>query len=196
MPRPVDRELQRRRRSQIIDAALTRFAADGFDRATTAAICRTAGIGSGTFFHYFPSKLDVLVAILELGTRETTEFFESRAGRTDAIGVLLDYVDHEAANLRDPRAAGFVRAVGAAAAHERIATALAVHQRVTRQALTSWVQVARSQGAVRDDLSDARIVRWLMVLVDGFASQVADGADFDAAVESDVLRDAVLRLLR
>src|SRR3954454_19686828 len=108
----------------IIDAALTRFAEDGFDRATTAAICRTAGIGSGTFFHYFPTKLDVLLAILELGTAETVAWFAAQRGRSDPGGVLADYVVHTATEFTDPRLAGFVRAVGAVMNDEQVAAAL------------------------------------------------------------------------
>lgn len=47
----------------ILDAALTRFAIDGFDRATTAAICREARISSGTFIHYFPTTGNTLLAV-------------------------------------------------------------------------------------------------------------------------------------
>ena len=45
MARTVDPAKHEARRLQIIDAALTWFATDGYERATTAAICRTAGIG-------------------------------------------------------------------------------------------------------------------------------------------------------
>jgi hypothetical protein len=47
------------------------------------------------------------------------------------------------------------------------------------------------------DLSADRTARWLIALVDGFASQVAEGAStFDAERECEVLRDTVRRFLR
>lgn len=64
VPRTVDPARHAARRLGIIDAALTRFAADGYEATTTASICAEAGIGSGTFFHYFPTKADVLLGIL------------------------------------------------------------------------------------------------------------------------------------
>ncbi|WP_026911388.1 TetR/AcrR family transcriptional regulator [Patulibacter minatonensis] len=196
MARPVDPERHLRRRLHIIDAALTRFAADGFDGASTAAICRTAGIGSGTFFHYFPTKVDVLLAILELGTDEASAFFRTQDGRDDPVEVLLAYVDHEADSLRDERAGGFVRAVGAVATHERVAVALARHQEVVRDALAPWVQRARDAGAIRTDLPAAQTIRWVLALIDGFATQTAEGPGFDARAESAVLLDTVRRFLR
>ena len=71
MARTVDPERHLARRLVIIDAALTCFAASGYAGTSTAAICREAGIGSGTFFHYFPTKQSLLLAILALGTEET-----------------------------------------------------------------------------------------------------------------------------
>ena len=53
------------RRRQILDAAARVFAALGYDAATTAAICREAGVGSGTLFHYFPDKHSLFAELLE-----------------------------------------------------------------------------------------------------------------------------------
>lgn len=50
-----------RKRQQIIDGALTVFAAKGFARATNQEIARAAGIGSpGLIYHYFDNKTDLL----------------------------------------------------------------------------------------------------------------------------------------
>ncbi|PZA23124.1 TetR family transcriptional regulator [Modestobacter versicolor] len=179
----------------IIDAALTRFAADGFDRATTAAICRTAGIGSGTFFHYFPTKLDVLLAILELGTAETAAWFAAQQGRADAGGVLGDYVVHAATEYADPRVAGFVKAVGAVMNDERVAAALARDEAVVADGLLPWVRAAQAAGEVRSDVEPARLCAWVLVVLDGFLGRLAGETGFDAAAEQDMLIDTVQRLL-
>ena len=186
MARPVDPVRREARRLQVIDAALTRFAADGYHATTTAAICREAGIGSGTLFHHFPSKASILVAILEHGTRETREHFAAQQGRDDAREVLLGWVGFAAADLRDPRAAGFVRAVTAVLAEPDVARALRTEDDTVRDALTGWAERAIAGGGVRTDLPAARLARWLAALVDAYAAMVADGADADA--ELDVLR--------
>jgi AcrR family transcriptional regulator len=191
MPRPVDPQRQRERRLHIIDAALTCFAATGFDGASTAAICRTAGIGSGTFFHYFPAKVDVMVAILDLGAEEIAEFFASQTGRPDAVEVLLAYVDHEVHNVQDPRSGGFLSAVVVAASHDPVAKALARHQHVVRSGLAPWVELAREQGAIRTDLSAERTISWLLALIDGFGSQAADWPAFDVHREHPILRETI-----
>lgn len=195
MARTVDPERHEERRLVIVDAALTCFARLGYDGATTAAICREAAIGSGTFFHYFPTKADVLLAILDLGTRETTEWFADQTGRTDPRQVLLDHVARAATDATDSRVPGFVRAVGAVMTEPRIAAALAADETATRQGLRPWVRAAQEAGEVRTDLSADRLTDWLMVLLDGFLGRLAGGDDFTATRETTTLLDAASRLM-
>lgn len=195
MARTVDPVRHEARRLAIIDAALTRFADDGFDRATTAAICRTAGIGSGTFFHYFPTKLDVLLAILELGTAETTAWFASQQGRSDPAGVIADHVAHAAAEFADPRVAGFVKAVGAVMNDPQVAAALARDEAARYDGLLPWVQAAQSGGGIRVDVPAPRLCAWVLVVLDGFLGRLAGESGFTAAAEQDMLMDTVQRLL-
>ena len=195
MARTVDPERHAARRLVIIDAGLTVFAAHGYDGATTARICREAGIGSGTFFHYFPTKADLLLAILDLGTGETRDWFAEQQGRTDAADVVWDYVVHAASEATDPRVPGFVRAVGAVMGEPRIAAALAADERALREGLLPWVRKARAAGEVRADLSAARLTDWLMLLLDGFLGRLAGGDAFTARRETPVLLDAARRLL-
>ena len=195
MARTIDPVRHEARRMAIIDAALTCFAADGVDGATTAAICRTAGIGSGTFFHYFPTKLDVLLAILELGTAETVAWFAAQQGRTDPGGVLADYVAHAADEFADPRIAGFVQAVGAVMNDERVAAALARDDAALHDGLLPWIEAAQAAGEVRDDVPAGRLCAWVLVVLDGFLGRLAGASGFTAAGERDMLQDTVRRLL-
>lgn len=48
------------RKERILQAALRLFIRDGFDRTPTARISREAGVATGTLFHYFPSKEDLV----------------------------------------------------------------------------------------------------------------------------------------
>jgi AcrR family transcriptional regulator len=196
MARTVDPARHEERRLVIIDAALTCFARDGYDRATTAAICREAGIGSGTFFHYFPAKADVLLAILELGTAEVLAWFAAQVGRTDARAVLEDYVEHTAEEMTDPRVGGFVRAVGAVMTQPDVAAALARDEQALHDGLLPWMRRAMDAGQVRDDLGAERLVLWVRALLDGYLGVLATAEAFDPRAERVVLADAVRRLLR
>ncbi len=194
MARTVDPVRHDSRRLAIIDAALTCFAAEGFDRTTTATICRTAGIGSGTLFHYFPTKLSVLLAIIELGTNETAAWFEAQRGRSDPVGVLLDHVAHTANEGADPRVGGFVRAVGGVMSDAKVAAALEQDETALREGLLPWVEAAQHSGGIRNDLPAGRLTDWIMVLLDGFVGRIA-GEQFDPVAERDMLLDTARRLI-
>src|SRR5665647_2852571 len=51
-------------RVRILDAAEALFARDGFDATRTARITAQAGVGTGLLFYYFPTKIDLLRALL------------------------------------------------------------------------------------------------------------------------------------
>ncbi|GAA3774240.1 hypothetical protein GCM10022240_27550 [Microbacterium kribbense] len=54
-------------RTRILDAATTLFAAHGFDGTSTARIARVASVPKGLLFYYFPTKSDILSALLAEG---------------------------------------------------------------------------------------------------------------------------------
>jgi AcrR family transcriptional regulator len=194
MARTVDPERHRARRLQILDAAVTCFARHGYDRTTTARIARTAGIGSGTLFHYFPTKQAILVAVLEEDTRELTEFFAGR-GSGDAWEGLLAFVDRTVAEAADARVPGFVNAVMVQAAQPELASALADNDRVVRTGLRGLVERAQRDGPVRTDRSADQLASWLVLLTDGFYSRVATEDGFDPTREGGLLRETVEHLV-
>ncbi len=53
------------RKAHILETALKLFARHGFDGTSTKQIAQTAGIAEGLIFHYFPTKDDLLNAVLE-----------------------------------------------------------------------------------------------------------------------------------
>ena len=51
-------------RERLLAAALAVFAEQGFQAGTTKAITQRAGVAEGLLFHYFPTKADLLAAVL------------------------------------------------------------------------------------------------------------------------------------
>ncbi|MFD0888051.1 TetR/AcrR family transcriptional regulator [Streptosporangium algeriense] len=62
-------------RTRILDAAEKLFAGGGYEATPTAEIARLARVPKGLVFHYFPRKIDVLVALVDERTlvEETPE---------------------------------------------------------------------------------------------------------------------------
>jgi AcrR family transcriptional regulator len=194
MARTVDPERHRARRSAILDAAVTCFAARGYASTTTAQVCFQAGIGSGTLFHYFPTKASLMTALLEEDTRDVREFFATHRDRPAGDG-LAAWVERAIEEAADPRVAGLVNAMVGAAALPEVAGALAANEAVVGDGLTALVRRGQEEGAVRADLSAPRVASWVTLLVDGFYGRIASDEGFRSEDEAGVLRATVAALL-
>lgn len=195
MARTVDAEKHQARRLEILDAAITCFAANGFDRTSTAQVCRAAGIGSGTLFHYFPTKASLMTALLEEDVREVEAFFQAHR-RSDAWAALLAWVDRAVSEGEDPRVGGLVNAMMGAASLPEVAAAVVADDDVIERGLVDLMTRGQAEGTVRSDLSPQRLASWLSLLVDGFYGRIAADEGFVAADEAGVLRSTVRQLLR
>jgi TetR/AcrR family transcriptional repressor of uid operon len=52
-------------RANILDAAVRRFAISGYDAASVDEICSEAGVSKGAFYHHFPTKQTMFLALIE-----------------------------------------------------------------------------------------------------------------------------------
>jgi AcrR family transcriptional regulator len=52
-------------RANILDAAVRQFALSGYAAASVDQICSDAGVSKGAFYHHFPSKQALFLALLE-----------------------------------------------------------------------------------------------------------------------------------
>jgi AcrR family transcriptional regulator len=52
-------------RARILDAAVRRFAIAGYDAASVDEICSEAGVSKGAFYHHFPTKQSVFLALMQ-----------------------------------------------------------------------------------------------------------------------------------
>jgi AcrR family transcriptional regulator len=57
--------LPKEKRQKILDAAVREFAARGYEKASTNAIVKAAGISKGILFHYFGSKRKLYLYVVE-----------------------------------------------------------------------------------------------------------------------------------
>lgn len=62
-------------RSSILAAAEQSFAERGYDVTSVDSICRAAGVSKGAFYHHFPSKGSVFVALLNAWLAELDRQF-------------------------------------------------------------------------------------------------------------------------
>ncbi len=64
------------RKSQILHTAIEVFATNGFYKTTTAMIANVAGVTQPYLFHFFKTKEDLYLAVLETGVQKIYDAFE------------------------------------------------------------------------------------------------------------------------
>ncbi len=84
MPRALDREA---RRAELVAAAATVFAETGVGRATVSDIVKAAGVAQGTFYLYFDSKDDAVLAVAERLGDAMVEGIERAVAAPDSRAV-------------------------------------------------------------------------------------------------------------
>src|SRR5699024_8088536 len=150
---------------------------------------------SGTFFHYFPTKLSLVLAILDEGATESREFFAAHEEHSVPVRVVFDWVRHELRDLSDPRASGFIAVVSGLVAHEEISAALAAQDAINSAGLVACVLTAQESGQNRGGVTEGGRGEGVMVVVDGFAGGVGSAGAFDVETEQPLLFETSSTLL-
>ena len=83
MPRGADR------RTQLLTAARTVFAKNGYDEATVSEIVGRAGVAQGTFYLYFPGKEALAGAFAEIVSERFAEVATEKTARSRSFETAL-----------------------------------------------------------------------------------------------------------
>ncbi len=99
-PRPANPEV----RQNLLDAARRLVLRQGYAGTGIDQICSEAGVTKGSFFHYFPTKKALGIAILELYGAERFEFMTSgpHSEIEDPKARFLAYLDLMLVAAQDP----------------------------------------------------------------------------------------------
>jgi len=162
----------RRTLERVLDAATEVFAASGPD-ASIDEIARLAGVGHGTVFRRFPTKDDLMFAVIERHVAEMRALAEEAIAAEDPGEAFFDFVHRVAElNMSTP---GLHRCVvhcgdkpGAAELEKLVARIVSRAQRAG--AVRRDVKPADVQLLVRSALTSAPAGQWrryLDVVLDG-----------------------------
>lgn len=176
MPNKRGRLSPDERRRQIVDVAARHFAADGYERASMAAIAVQAGITRALVYHYFPSKEALFDAVLR---REGEALLSSTTPRPDRSlqenveAALVAYLAHFTASqggLRDLYAPteispSVVREIAAANHEIQVGRLIEISGQAEtptfRLVLSAWlafVETAARRSAVEPEVSSQHFV--------------------------------------
>jgi len=144
--RPLRADAERNRK-RLLDAAVAVFAERGLE-ASTAEIARRAGVGQGTVFRRFPTKDDLVAAIVVDRLGVITDVAAALLAQPPADGRVLAFMAELASmHVRDHgliEAVNGTRALADPAVHDAHGSLMDV--------LEELVKADREAGLVRDDL--------------------------------------------
>ena len=89
--RPLRADAVRNRRA-LLDAALAAFQRGGVT-ASLDDIAKAAGVGAGTLYRHFPSRDDLVLAVIDDGLLGLAERGEELLDAADPVAALADWLD-------------------------------------------------------------------------------------------------------
>jgi len=102
-------------RDRIVVCARERFAAEGFEGTTNREIAETAKVSSAALYHYFPSKVDIYIAVCDSITETFVNVFarvkESETTLEGRLVALFTEVGTLGASV--PSTVGFITGISA-----------------------------------------------------------------------------------
>lgn len=158
-----------RNRAALLAAAADEFAERGMD-ASVADIARRAGVGKGTVFRHFPTKDDLIAAIVLDRVDELTTAGQRLLDAEDPGAALLEFMT-VAAHQRQQRDLSFLH--GAGDVDPAVATA---RERMYRT-VHDLVDRARGHGALRADITGTDVI--LLMCAPNYVAGYAPGASPD-----------------
>ncbi|MBH5338787.1 helix-turn-helix transcriptional regulator [Streptomyces pactum] len=198
--RTVDPARHRARRRHIVNAAAELFAAKGFERTTTAEICKAAGMSAGNLFHYFPNKRAIFHAVFEddepEGATKAERLAAARAA-ADPWAALLDTVDLLAAPAAEPLVPALVmEAMVQAYRDPELEALLSRDNDEERATVTTLLRNAAATGRIDPGLDPDAAAAWVMALIAALYTSAATDPSFRPAEQLPTLRLILHRFLR
>jgi AcrR family transcriptional regulator len=141
------------RREQIVEVSVRLFAQAGFDGTSTRQIAQEVGVTEGLIFHYFPTKADLLMAVLETRHSFLGELATILAQRHDQpTSLVLSQIANEWLSVLRREAAFTSFLLGTAQTHPQVGEILQTLIQQGTAYLVTYLRERVQVGELRPDL--------------------------------------------
>ncbi len=187
--------------NKIVDAALDEFASKDFETASLNNIIAKAGISKGSMYHYFASKEDLYVYIIQQ-IMKTKERFLSHALTTSEKPLaemsffenlefqMLASVDFAGQHNREHQLSIRMQNMAESPLKERLTGELTG---AFEEYITSMVDEAMKAGEIRDDFDKGFVTRILKFTLMHFVDIYPDSKNF-VVEDSEALKEEARKL--
>jgi AcrR family transcriptional regulator len=181
MPKRSEEHLQARR-EQILDGARRAFSRYGYEGATVAKLEEEIGLSRGAIFNYYPSKLDLFVALSTADEARILNTWMDRGFEAALREIAEESPDWLGVYLENGR-----RLRTDEEFRKRWKTRNPDLERRTHE----WLAGLQAKGEIRDDMPLEQVGSFFGLVVDGVALHVSMGFPVDVEPVLALLRDAI-----
>lgn len=162
-------------RRRIMDAAVVCLVRNDYQEVTTRELLLEAGLSTGTFYNYFPSKEHLYEALVEELLAEDVSRIVLAGAQADGAGagllsLLRDYM------LADSRAAIAVANFRSRTTGDEATAAIARLNAWIVDEFTPLVEKAQADGFLRADVDPRALVELLDIVWNGLGHRAAQGS--------------------
>lgn len=155
------------RREQLLDCASDLFATQGYARATTSQLAKSAGVTEPIIYRHFASKRDLFVALIERTGRRTLEkwskHLEDAADPAERVRRLIGDNPMVSSEGRVAYRV-FLQAISEVESDEKIADAINAHIGRVHEFLREEIEKAQDAHRMPSRFS-AEVLAWVMINV-------------------------------
>jgi len=190
MPR-VKPERKEKRRRQIVDAARSCFARQGFHRTTLQDVFAEAGLSAGCVYNYFQSKDDLILAIADdRHERERQALIEGSMASSpnDALKRTAKYfIDEYLTEAGEEKRRIAIQTWSEAMLNPSVLGSVRLGFEQPRREIAQLIRGAQRQGQVGADLDADTLARTMVALFHGFLLQKLWDPELDVGAYLAVL---------
>lgn len=185
------------KRRQILAAARTVFARDGFHLASMHDICQLADMSPGSVYRYFRGKADIIAAMVDDSRDGVSASFAELAESADVVTGLSGLVDRLLADLTDPTERSlYFESTAEAFRNPRVAEAVRGQDAEAIALLTAALRRGQAAGQIDATLDPTFVAHILSAVVDGLTWRKFLDPDVHTPAYASTVRTLLNRFLR
>ena len=180
------------RRQHVIETALRSFAEHGYRGVSTATIAQEAGISEPGLIHHFPTKADLLLAVIEHYEARSIELIHEALSASDGSfsGALLVLAGSHEADPTFIRLFTVLAAESVSPVHPAHEWFVARYDRV-RADIAERFREEQGRGQIRGELDADTLARQVIAMFDGVQLQyLLAGGQLDLVTPLRALLDS------
>ncbi len=178
MPKVTEAHVEARKQ-QILEAAIRCFGRQGFHKTTMQDICAEASLSPGALYRYFPSKEEIIEAMVAERRRQGFVRIE-QARRLASTVEALEVLSGAFEEIKDIAGCAVdVELWGEAFRNPRIAAALRSDIDAVCSAFAGIIRTAQERGDITPRVDPASVARIMLSLFHGMVVQKSLDPDVD-----------------